>query len=63
MIKVAMISHTNGTEFANNINRFIEDKKVVDIKYNVFPLIIDYKGGVPSKAQIIDRALIIYEED
>lgn len=62
MTKVFLISNTNAQDFENNVNAFIQDKKVIDIKYQAMNVATAYASYVPVELKIIDRALIIYEE-
>lgn len=57
MIKVRIFSDTNISAFENSINDFIEDKKVISIKYST--LIVAIRREVNA---VCDRALVIYEE-
>lgn len=68
MTKVHMISTNDIYEFETWINDFIKDKKVVDIRFTslVTPTKVsptNFTGGVSVNSAIIDRAMIIYEED
>lgn len=56
-MKVKYISEPYGyDEFEKEINDFIKDKKIIDIKFQEnFPISEDYKDGMKS-------ALIMYEE-
>ena len=59
MIKVRIFSNTAINEFEDNINSFIKDKKIIDIKYTNF-IVKTGSGGYVSA--VCDRALVIYEE-
>lgn len=64
MIKTSLITCGKHGNFQEKINEFIKDKKVIDIKYNSFPIYTshdDRKGTVTG--YVHDRALIMYEEN
>ena len=61
--KVKVISYDNAGIFESQINEFIRDKKVIDIKYQTYVLTTQYTNYVPSQTVVCDRALIIYEEE
>lgn len=63
MTKVALFSSNKPLEFQTSLNEFIKDKTVIDIKYQSFQLPVKYNNGVPTNVDIIDRALVIYQED
>jgi hypothetical protein len=58
MTKVKILAYTDGVRLENDINLFIADKKVIDIKYEA--LLINDESGNGS---VNDRVLIIYEEE
>ena len=62
-MKVQVIRSNNAGTFQEQVNSFIEGKKVADIKYNVFPVTTEYSGGVPVSMVFYDSALILYEEE
>lgn len=63
MIKTRLFSNSSGLDFMEEVNEFIRDKKVIDIKYQPFPIIQEYyRNNVPKSGTIIDRALVIYEK-
>ena len=53
MIKTYLIGDHDAIRFQNNVNKFISDKKVIDIKYQ----------AVLVGPTLCDRAMIIYEEE
>lgn len=64
MIKVHMISDIDGNVFQSKVNKFIDDKKIIDIKYQSFPVATQHNNnGVPVRIDVVDRAMIIYEEN
>lgn len=62
MTKVFMVGNEDPIAFQNSINDFIQNKKIIDIKYQAFLMPKEYTGGVMSRSVVVDRALIIYEE-
>ena len=62
MIRVEIIGSENALVFQDAMNRFIKDKKVVDIKYQPILLPKVYEGNVPVRSAVLDRALIVYVE-
>ena len=63
MTKVRVVSSSDALQFQNSVNNFIQGKKVIDIKYQPIPLAKESTSGVPTRTVMIDRALIIYEEE
>lgn len=63
MIKVHVISDIDGNVFQSKVNKFIDDKKIIDIKYQSFPVVTQHNNGVPVHIDVVDRAMIIYEEN
>ena len=65
MIKTALIGDNDAYKFVENLNSFIADKKVVDIKYISFTVNTKFNlnCGTPLNTDIFDRALVIYEEE
>lgn len=61
--KVKIISFDNAMIFEQQVNDFIRDKKVIDIKYQAYVLATQYTNYVPSQRVVCDRVLIIYEEE
>lgn len=62
MKKVMLFSDTDHNRFVTDLNAFIANKTIVDIKYESFPITTQYSGnGIPQKAEVVDRALVIYE--
>lgn len=63
MIKTKLISNSDCVEFEKNLNDFIKDKKVVDIKYKPMWIPTSMHGATITSTTIFDRVLVIYEED
>lgn len=62
MVKTCLISDDDPNEFVKNLNACIADKKVIDIKYSTFVLVLEsWPGGSPKDQTTVDRALVIYE--
>lgn len=63
-MKVKVIASDNTALFEKRINKFIEDKRVIDIRYQTFTYSTRYdKNGKPMESRLNERALILYEED
>lgn len=63
MIKIQMFSNVNAAVLQANVNEFIRGKKVIDIKYTAFSITQEYRNGLPYRNDIVDRVLVIYEEE
>ena len=63
MVKVRVFSDRSAFGFMDDVNEFIKDKKVIEIKYQPIQVYDEYYGnGTPKGSTVYDRALIIYEE-
>lgn len=62
MAKVALFSNTDAVALTRDVNNFIVDKKLIDIKHTAFSITEEFRNGLPYKNQIVDRVLVIYEE-
>ncbi len=62
MIKTKLIGNQNYEVFERELNNFIKDKKVIDIKYKAIYLPVKMDGASVLESTILDRALVIYEE-
>lgn len=62
-MKVRMISVVGDpVSFQTQLNEFIRGKIIIDIKYTSICAVTKYYfNGTPAEANIIDRALIVYE--
>lgn len=60
--KVIVISNKDIEKFEADVNAFIKDRKIIDIKYQTFAVPVKYENNVPSEINIIDRALIFYKD-
>ena len=63
-MKVKIFVGNNVKSMEDEINEFIKDKSVIDIKYQSMSLITRYNAtGIPSKVVIYDRALVMYADE
>lgn len=63
MVKTCLISNNDPNAFIKDLNACIADKKVIDIKYSTFMLTLEsWDSGAPKEQDVVDRALVIYEE-
>ena len=60
--KVIIISNSDAINFEADVNAFIKDRKIIDIKYQTLAVPVKYNNNMPSQINIIDRALIFYED-
>lgn len=62
-MKVKMFSETDMEKLEKEVNEFIEERVVMDVKYQSMYITTQYNGdGIPIAGNIIDRALVIYAE-
>ena len=62
-MKVKIIGGTNYENLEYEINQFIKDKSVIDIKYQATYVVTRYRGGVPDSGTIFDRVFIMYSDE
>lgn len=63
MRKVWICAASDYVVLQEEINNFIENRQVVDIKYQSVVFSDQfYNNGIPSHTVINDRAMVIYEE-
>lgn len=62
-MKVKILGGSNYEDLEYDINRFIKDKRVIDIKYQATYVVNQYRGGVPDSGIMMDRVFIMYEEN
>lgn len=62
-MKVKIIRFDNAETFQNEINNFVKEKKIVDIKYNTTICPLKYNGYAIVESTFFDSALILYEEE
>ena len=62
-MKVKFFSRTDIGELEKEVNSFIEERVVMDVKYQSMYVATKYNGdGIPIEGKIIDRAMVIYAE-
>lgn len=62
-MKVKIFSGEDIGELEKEVNSFMEERVVLDVKYQSMYVTTQYNGdGIPITGKIIDRALVIYEE-
>lgn len=62
-MKVKIIGGTNYDDLEYDINQFVKDKSVIDIKYQATYVVNHYRGGVPDSGVMVDRVLIMYTDE
>lgn len=63
-MKVKIFVGSNIKSLEGEINEFIKDKPVIDIKYQSMGLATRYNAtGIPSNVVIYDRALVMYADE
>ncbi len=62
-MKIQIFSGTDMGKLEKEINDFMEERVVMDVKYQSMYVTTQYNGdGIPISGKIIDRALVIYAE-
>ena len=62
-MKVKIFSRTDMGKFEKEINDFMEERVVMDVKYQSMYIVKKYnRDGIPIEGVVIDRALIIYAD-
>lgn len=60
-MKVKMFFGNDTSRLKQEINDFIKDKYVIEIRYQSVPIVMKYNNlGTPIKTEINDRVLIMY---
>lgn len=62
-MKVKILTSDNYAVLENDVNRFIKDKNVIDIKYQSMYIQTEFRGGIPVAGTAIDRVLIMYTDE
>ena len=63
-MKIKLFSRKSKEELEQAVNQFIQDKNVVNIKYQSYSIVRKYNGnGVPIEFACVDHVLVIYKED
>lgn len=62
-MKVKIFSGTDMGKLEKEINDFMEERVVMDVKYQSMYIVKKYNSdGIPIEVGVIDRALIIYAD-
>ena len=62
-MKVKIFGGSNYEDLEYDINQFIKDKRVIDIKYQATYVVNHYRGGVPDSGIMVDRVFIMYSDE
>lgn len=62
-MKIKIFSKKDTLELEKEVNSFMEERLVMDVKYQSMYVATKYNGdGIPIEGKIIDRAMVIYAE-
>lgn len=62
-MKIKIFSKKDTLELEKEVNSFMEERVVMDVKYQSMYVATKYNGdGIPIEGKIIDRAMVIYAE-
>lgn len=62
-MKIKFLRNTDAIELERQVNDFIKDKAVADIKHSMMEMVIEsYPSGAPKTVNIIDSCMIMYHE-
>lgn len=62
-MKVKIFSGTDIVELEKEVNSFMEERVVMDVKYQSMYVTTQYNGdGIPIEGKILDRAMVIYAD-
>ena len=62
-MKIKIFSKKDTLELEKEVNSFMEERVVMDVKYQSMYVATKYNGdGMPIEGKIIDRAMVIYAE-
>lgn len=62
-MKIKIFSKKDTLELEKEVNSFMEERVVMDVKYQSMYVSTKYNGdGIPIEGEIIDRAMVIYAE-
>lgn len=62
-MKIKIFSKKDTLELEKEVNSFMEERVVMDVKYQSMYVVTKYNGdGIPIEGKIIDRAMVIYAE-
>lgn len=62
-MKVKILTSDNYAVLENDVNRFIKDKNVIDIKYQSMYIQTEFRGGILVAGTVIDRVFIMYSDE
>lgn len=64
MTKIALFGGTNRETLVKDVNDFIKDKKVIDIKHQADVVNLSYHNTrIPKNTTFYDTVLVVYEEE
>ena len=64
VVKVTIFRNDNAYKLQDQVNDFIKDKNVKDIKYSSYPIPTEFRNNcTPMYTMIYDSVLVIYEEE
>ena len=62
-MKIKIFSKKDTLELEKEVNSFMEERVVMDVKYQSMYVATKYNGdGIPIEGKIIDRAMVIYAD-
>ena len=62
-MKIKIFSKKDALELEKEVNSFMEERVVMDVKYQSMYVATKYNGdGIPIEGKIIDRAMVIYAD-
>lgn len=63
MTKIALFRRNGPEDLVRDVNDFIKDKKVIDIKHQADVVNLSYhNNGIPKNTAFYDTVLVVYEE-
>lgn len=63
MTKISLFRRNKSEDLARDVNDFIKDKKVIDIKHQADIVNLSYyNNGIPKNTAFYDTVLVVYEE-
>lgn len=63
MTKISLFRGNNSEILVKDVNDFIKDKKVIDIKHQTGVVNLSYhNNGIPKNTVFYDTVLVVYEE-
>lgn len=62
-MKIKIFSKKDTLELEKEVNSFMKERVVMDVKYQSMYVATKYNGdGIPIEGKIIDRAMVIYAD-